>query len=176
MSDRRSYLKRTYGITPEVYDELLARQEGVCAICRRQPTPGISLHVDHDHDSGRIRGLLCFRCNNALGDFDDDHDRLYAALRYLGPVEKDEATSPTRRAPSPAGVSNRWRAGSDRPAGPGVTRGDFRFTLRLQGLTPAIEADGSVAYRDESGTVRATTPPGYMEDQALARSQGVAYR
>jgi hypothetical protein len=93
ISDRRSYLKRKYGITPEHYDALLAEQEGGCAICERPPTPGISLHVDHDHATGDIRGLLCFRCNNALGDFDDDHDRLAAALRYLGPVPKDEATT-----------------------------------------------------------------------------------
>ncbi|MGQ0520299.1 MAG: endonuclease VII domain-containing protein [Actinomycetota bacterium] len=91
ISDRKSYLKRKYGITPEDYDQLLAEQDGVCAICGRPPRTDIALHVDHDHTTGRIRGLLCFRCNNALGDFDDDHDRLAAALHYLGPVPKSEA-------------------------------------------------------------------------------------
>ena len=90
--DRRYQLKRKYGITPEEYDRLLAEQDGRCAICRRRPRDDISLHVDHDHETGRIRGLLCFRCNNALGDFEDDHDRLYAALRHLGPVAKCPAT------------------------------------------------------------------------------------
>lgn len=89
--DRRYQLKRKYGITPEQYDALLARQEGGCAICGRPPRSDISLHVDHEHGTGRIRGLLCFRCNNALGDFDDDHDRLVHALTYLGPVPKSEA-------------------------------------------------------------------------------------
>ncbi len=70
---------------------MFARQGGVCAVCLREPTPGISLHVDHDHETGRIRGLLCFRCNNALGDLEDDADRLLAAVAYLGPGPKDPA-------------------------------------------------------------------------------------
>lgn len=90
--DRRYQLKRKYGITPEQYDALLAEQSGGCAICGRPPRRDISLHVDHEHGTGRIRGLLCFRCNNALGDFGDDHDRLGAALAYLGTVPKDAAT------------------------------------------------------------------------------------
>ena len=45
---------------------------GGCAICGREPRPDISLHLDHDHETGQLRGILCFRCNNALGDFDDD--------------------------------------------------------------------------------------------------------
>lgn len=85
ISNRKSHLKRKFGITPEEYDVLLDRQGGGCAICGRPPTPGISLHVDHDHLTGRIRGLLCFQCNNALGDFEDSHERLQLALNYLGP-------------------------------------------------------------------------------------------
>ena len=71
-ADRAGYLMRKYGITIEQYDELLASQGGCCAICGREPRPDISLHLDHDHESGQLRGILCFRCNNALGDFDDD--------------------------------------------------------------------------------------------------------
>lgn len=85
ISDRKSHLKRKYGITPEEYDTLLAQQGGVCGICGREPNRGISLHVDHDHATGAVRGLLCFRCNNALGDFDDDPVLLRAAAAYLGP-------------------------------------------------------------------------------------------
>ena len=59
---RRDYFKRTYGLTEERLQELLRAQRGVCAICLG---PGPE-HVDHDHISGRVRGLLCFRCNIAL--------------------------------------------------------------------------------------------------------------
>jgi len=81
--ERAGHLKRKYGITIEQYDELLAGQGGGCAICGREPRPDISLHLDHDHESGQLRGILCFRCNNALGDFDDDLGLLRAAIRYL---------------------------------------------------------------------------------------------
>lgn len=83
ISDRKSYLKRKYGITPEEYDRLLAEQDGRCAICRRRPRDDISFHVDHDHVTGRVRGLLCFPCNNALGDFDDSPVVLARAADYV---------------------------------------------------------------------------------------------
>ena len=89
--NRAGYLWRKYGITLEEYEDRLEAQGGVCGICGRPPTARIALHVDHEHTTGRIRGLLCFRCNNALGDFDDDHDRLVAALVYLGPRRQDPA-------------------------------------------------------------------------------------
>ena len=89
--DRAWYLKRTYDMSIEDYDKLLARQDGVCGVCGRSPRSDISLHVDHDHKTGQIRGLLCFRCNNALGDFDDDGDRLITAATYLGPAPKHPA-------------------------------------------------------------------------------------
>ncbi|HVM10694.1 MAG TPA: endonuclease VII domain-containing protein [Acidimicrobiales bacterium] len=81
--ERDAYLRRKYGISIDEYEATLAAQGGVCAICKRGPTQNISLHVDHDHASGRARGLLCFRCNNALGDFADDYERLEAASAYL---------------------------------------------------------------------------------------------
>lgn len=87
---RAGHLLRKYGLSLEQYDDLLATQGGVCAICKRPPQGTFSLHVDHDHRTGRVRGLLCFRCNNALGDLDDDPSLLRAALRYLEPpVERD---------------------------------------------------------------------------------------
>lgn len=82
-SDRRSYLKRKYGVTPEWYDETLAAQGGGCAICGRPQRDDISLHVDHDHTSGALRRLLCFPCNNLLGDANDDAARLRSAADYL---------------------------------------------------------------------------------------------
>lgn len=86
LADRKSHLKRRFGMTPEQYDAMLVEQGGGCAICRRPPRSDISLHVDHDHSTGRIRGILCFRCNNSLGDLEDDPMLLRAALRYLEPA------------------------------------------------------------------------------------------
>lgn len=85
---RDAYLQRTYGITAGEYDELLAAQGGGCAICGGID-PGNStrcaevLHVDHDHVTGVIRGLLCGPCNRALGQAGDDPDRLLAMAVYL---------------------------------------------------------------------------------------------
>lgn len=58
-------LGANWGLTPQAYDELLAAQDGVCAICRRPPGKN-ALSVDHDHASGRIRGLLCPPCNRSV--------------------------------------------------------------------------------------------------------------
>ena len=78
-----------YGITVEEYNDLLAAQLGACAICGRQMREP---HIDHDHkccsqkmrSCGRcIRGLLCTSCNNGLGRFQDDPDRLRAAADYI---------------------------------------------------------------------------------------------
>lgn len=88
--ERAGHLKRKYGLTLEHYEEILADQGGGCAICGRKPGK-ISLHIDHDHSTGQIRGLLCFRCNNALGDFADNGDWLVAAANYLGPAPKEPA-------------------------------------------------------------------------------------
>lgn len=80
---------RTFGISREQYDELLALQHGVCAICKQPETAksrsggSKSLGVDHDHETGRIRGLLCYRCNVALGYLKDDEGLLLAAAAYL---------------------------------------------------------------------------------------------
>jgi len=81
--DRAGHLRRKYGISPSEYDDMLAAQGGVCLLCSSPPRPPYSLHVDHDHATGRIRGLLCFNCNYALGHFGDDPARLRAAARYV---------------------------------------------------------------------------------------------
>ena len=54
-------------------------QGGLCAICRTAP----AAHVDHDHDTGEVRELLCFNCNGGLGQFKDDPEVLRAAARYV---------------------------------------------------------------------------------------------
>ncbi len=64
--DRAANLWRQYGITLAQYDEMLTRQGGTCAICKKPPKVK-RLHVDHCHSTGRVRGLLCGSCNGRLG-------------------------------------------------------------------------------------------------------------
>jgi hypothetical protein len=73
-------LRKLYGITLEDYDRTLKRQLGRCAICDEQSQ---RLEVDHCHAGGHVRALLCQPCNNGLGCFRDDPERLRSALRYL---------------------------------------------------------------------------------------------
>ncbi len=70
-----------YGISGDDRTRLLARQGGVCAICRTKSDH--PLVIDHCHFSNKVRGLLCHKCNLGLGMFDDDIDRLRAAIAYL---------------------------------------------------------------------------------------------
>ncbi|MGI8985053.1 MAG: endonuclease VII domain-containing protein [Acidimicrobiales bacterium] len=83
LADRRSHLKRKYGITIEQYDAMLEAQGGGCFICGRRPREDSSLHVDHDHSTGKVRGILCFCCNNALADFQENTELLTKAVGYL---------------------------------------------------------------------------------------------
>lgn len=68
---RDARLRKQYGMSQEGYVALLASQGGGCAVCYRQPGKR-PLHVDHDHDTGRVRGLLCHQCNWYLGTIDAD--------------------------------------------------------------------------------------------------------
>lgn len=81
------YLVRRFGITLAEYRELLEAQGGRCAICRRVPDEadpnGWRFCVDHDHETGAVRGLLCRTCNIGLGAFRDDPRLLDAATRYI---------------------------------------------------------------------------------------------
>lgn len=81
-----SRLKRTFGITIDEYEKLLAAQAGLCAICRRpqQRHGHKNLHVDHDHNTGKVRGLLCWKCNTTLGLVGDSAVLLTSAISYLG--------------------------------------------------------------------------------------------
>jgi len=81
--ERNARLKYVFNITLEEYNIMLQKQEGVCAICEKECITGKNLCVDHNHTSGKIRGLLCDRCNNGLGRFDDDIELLKKAIKYL---------------------------------------------------------------------------------------------
>jgi hypothetical protein len=78
----RSWRRRGIEITPEEYDERLAKQGGVCAICLKPPKK-LRLAVDHDHVSGLVRGLLCHRCNRYLIAKHRTPHLLLAGAKYL---------------------------------------------------------------------------------------------
>lgn len=80
---RKSYLIRKYGITEEEYKKIKKLQGGVCKICEMECIFGKELSVDHCHKTGKIRGLLCRKCNIGLGYFDDDTKKLSKAMKYL---------------------------------------------------------------------------------------------
>lgn len=83
LANLRRFRLKKFGITPEQYDELLAKQGGKCAICESPPSEKRMLAVDHCHDSGEVRGLLCWPCNVSLGKMDDDPARLRRAAKYV---------------------------------------------------------------------------------------------
>ena len=77
-------LKRAYGISIEEYNKLFGLQKGCCAICgKSQNDFDYFLNIDHDHITGRVRGLLCRDCNQALGHLHDNVELLNKAIEYL---------------------------------------------------------------------------------------------
>jgi hypothetical protein len=84
-------LKRQYGISEAERDAMIKEQRGFCSICLESD----AVHVDHDHKTGRVRGVLCFSCNAALGQFKDRPDALRRAAEYL----EGNVWKPTLEAP-----------------------------------------------------------------------------
>jgi Recombination endonuclease VII len=81
---RKFFLKDLYGMTIEQYNLLFEKQQGKCAICERHQSELTKrLHVDHNHNTGKTRGLLCHYCNTALGSFKEDITLLNKAIEYL---------------------------------------------------------------------------------------------
>lgn len=95
MATRKSNLKYRYGITEEDYEKLLVQQKYSCKICGQKPDkcqtppdksqtqPDKRLYVDHCHQTKAIRGLLCHKCNIALGHMNDNPEQLERAAAYL---------------------------------------------------------------------------------------------
>ncbi len=82
-------LRRNYGMTVEQYREILNSQNGCCACCgKHESLFKRRLHVDHDHDSGQVRALLCTECNPGIGYFGHSVERLEMAIRYLNKFKK----------------------------------------------------------------------------------------
>lgn len=80
-SEKSKRLFLRYGITLEEYKQILEAQDNGCCLCGRRDTK--PLHVDHDHKTGKVRGLLCSSCNMGLGLFGDDSNLLQKAINYL---------------------------------------------------------------------------------------------
>src|SRR3990167_482636 len=83
MSSRNAYLKRTYGISQKIYKAMFKDQAGVCFICHVPTKSGRVLHVDHDHKTGRVRGLLCWKCNYRVISRSSNHEIHARAATYL---------------------------------------------------------------------------------------------
>lgn len=105
---RTAQLTREFGMTPDEYHLMLAMQEGKCAICRGDETvtdPRYGhirmLAVDHCHDTNTIRGLLCSRCNLALGMFGENIGNLVAGIHYL---KRHQARSQTDQGSWPGAI------------------------------------------------------------------------
>lgn len=106
----RSWALKRYGMTQEDYDTLYREQSGLCGICKNPPEIGKNLEVDHDHITGVVRGLLCGKCNKAIGLLGDTKESVVLALEYFNnppailrsvPKPPALATQDVRRPPSP---------------------------------------------------------------------------
>jgi hypothetical protein len=81
---RELHFAKAYGIDVDEYNQLLAKQNGCCAICgTTEPKDGRRFAVDHCHDTGKIRGILCRPCNSAIGYLNDDYQTILRAAAYL---------------------------------------------------------------------------------------------
>jgi hypothetical protein len=81
-------IKHQYGITLEEYNSLLEKQNNKCSICLRESPTGYNWHIDHSHDSNKVRGILCSKCNQGLGLFEDNIESLHRAIEYLNENNK----------------------------------------------------------------------------------------
>lgn len=78
---RYASIKKLYGLSADTYEKILENQQGCCAICLLKMTK--TPHVDHCHKSKKVRGLLCFNCNRAIGHMQDDPAIAKRAASYL---------------------------------------------------------------------------------------------
>lgn len=84
LASKKNRLRTRYGLTLEEFDARLLAQGGGCAICGiKKNQLARDFHVDHNHETGQVRGLLCFACNTGIGKLGDDPDLLEAAAAYL---------------------------------------------------------------------------------------------
>ncbi len=83
-ANRNNYLRSRYGITADDYDAAVVVRDRKCDLCGRPPSEEyLKLHVDHDHNTGKVRGLLCISCNTGLGKLGDTVEAIQGVLAYL---------------------------------------------------------------------------------------------
>lgn len=82
-SDRKYHLKREYGITVDYYNHMINIQENKCKICKNDFNDSRIACVDHCHNSKKVRGILCKKCNLAIGYFGDNISNMQSAIQYL---------------------------------------------------------------------------------------------
>lgn len=111
---RAQHLWTRYKMRPEEYDALLESQQGVCAVCEKPPTGKEKyLRVDHCHETGLIRGLLCAACNIGIGTLGDSIEGLEKALAYLRKPDNDRPVQPSKiTKPHTKGKSHHWHGGT----------------------------------------------------------------
>ena len=90
LKNRERYIKKQrsrrfafYGITEAEYETMVSEQSGLCRLCGGKPNGKGALHIDHDHSTGKVRGLLCHSCNTGLGSFKDNPELMALAIKYL---------------------------------------------------------------------------------------------
>jgi hypothetical protein len=128
-----SGLRYHYSVTLQNYNEILEIQEGVCAICGElRTTSRINrLVVDHDHESGELRGLLCHRCNCGLGYFGDNLANMRRAVAYLEQFQTVDGTWPERARTVMEALTHEGGAASTRRDGRGAGADVRRVLARL---------------------------------------------
>lgn len=90
-----SHLLRTYGITREQYEELVTAQDGKCALCRVAfPKSRYHCHLDHCHETGIVRGIVCAKCNMRIDQYEDDPDLLLRYYEYIMRGRNEGSESP----------------------------------------------------------------------------------
>lgn len=82
-ASRKWRLKNVFNITEEVFEELFDSQNRSCAICGTETPTGYNWHIDHCHATGKVRGILCSKCNQGIGLLGDTAERVKKAYEYL---------------------------------------------------------------------------------------------
>jgi len=84
---RRKRLKEKYNLSQQDFEHIKHMQGHACAICKQDLLPEQKTHIDHDHKTGKVRGILCNFCNVGLGHFKDSIFNLNSAIKYLSHYE-----------------------------------------------------------------------------------------